>query len=212
MKAAVDVIDRTPQRTCRVRLEFAVVATLEGERNAVAERPQNISGPWSQRDHDMARRNLAIGQHHAPAIAVGHDRLDVRLPDIAAHASEHPRIGLDHRARRIDRGGLRVQQAQLCRPARYQARARRWPGGRAIRWRCRIRPAGPAPASPTRPHRSRHALSQPVSRMRCPASAFTIHSRCSFADAPINPCSAVARGLKRDAAESARKRATHPAF
>ena len=26
----------------------------------------------------------------------------------------------------------------------------------------------------------RHAFSQPVSRMRCPAPAFTIHSRCSF--------------------------------
>src|SRR5207302_7971245 len=58
----------------------------------------------------------------------------------------------------------------------------------------------------------RHAFSQPVSRMRCPASALTIHSRCNFADAPINPCSAAARGLERDAAESARKRATHPAF
>ena len=68
-----------------------MVATLEGERNAVAERPQNISGPWSQRDHDMARRNLAIGQHHAPAIAVGRDRLDVRLPDIAARRSANIR-------------------------------------------------------------------------------------------------------------------------
>ena len=212
MKAAVDVIDRTPQRTCRVRLEFAMVATLKGERNAVAERPQNISGPWSQRDHDMARRNLAIGQHHAPAIAVGHDRLDVRLPDIAARASEHPRIGLDHRARRVDRGGLRVQQAHFV--DRHDIRLERGDrlaveqfAGDAV-----FGQAGPAPASPTRPHRSRHALSQPVSRMRCPASAFTIHSRCSFADAPINPCRAVARGLKRDAAELARKRATHPAF
>jgi hypothetical protein len=48
--------------------------------------------------------------------------------------------------------------------------------------------------------------------MRCPSSAFTIHSRCSFAEAPIKPLSAVARGLKRYTAVSARKRATHPAF
>ncbi len=33
----------------------------------------------------------------------------------------------------------------------------------------------------------RHAFSQPVSRMRCPAPALTIHSRCSFSDAPIKP-------------------------
>src|SRR5205823_7289052 len=98
-ETAVDVIDRTLQRTCRVWLEFAMIATLKGERNAIAERPQNISGPWSERDHDMARQYLAIGQRHAPAIAVWHDRLDVRLPDIAAGACEHPRIGLDHRAR-----------------------------------------------------------------------------------------------------------------
>ena len=58
----------------------------------------------------------------------------------------------------------------------------------------------------------RHAFSQPVSRMRCPAPAFTIHSRCSFSDAPINPCSAAARGLRRDAVELARKRTTHPAL
>jgi hypothetical protein len=90
-----------------------MVATLKGQRNTVTERAQNISGPWSQRDHDMARRNLAICQHHAPAIAVWHNRPDVGLPDIAAGMREHPRIGLDHGARGIDRGGLRVQQAHL---------------------------------------------------------------------------------------------------
>jgi hypothetical protein len=98
-ETAVDVIDRTPQRTRRIRLEFAMVATLEGERNAIAERPQNFRGPRSQRDHDMARRNLTTSQHNAPTIAVGHDRPNVRLPDIAAGTYEHPRIGLDDGAR-----------------------------------------------------------------------------------------------------------------
>ena len=98
-EAAVDVIDRTPQRTCRVRLEFAVVATLEGERNAVAERPQNVSGPRSQRDHDMAREispSASATRQRSPSgtIALTSDCLTSPPP-----RSEHPRIGLDHRAR-----------------------------------------------------------------------------------------------------------------
>ncbi len=90
-----------------------MIATLEGKRNAVAERPQDFCRPGSQRDHDMARRNLTIGQHNAPTIAVRRDRLDIRLPDIAAGAGEHPRIGLDHLAWRVDRSGLRVQHAHF---------------------------------------------------------------------------------------------------
>ena len=47
----------------------------------------------------------------------------------------------------------------------------------------------------------RHAFSQPVSRMRWPAPALTIHSRCSFSEAPIRPCKAVGArpgvGLRR---------------
>ena len=58
----------------------------------------------------------------------------------------------------------------------------------------------------------RHAFSQPVSRMRADAPAFTIHSRCSFSDAPIKPCSAVARGLRREFVALARKRITQSGF
>src|SRR5664279_6490716 len=54
----------------------------------------------------------------------------------------------------------------------------------------------------------RQAFSQPVSRMRCAASALTIQSRCNFSDAPIRPCRAKARGLTRDGAALARKRTT----
>src|SRR4029079_14944470 len=58
----------------------------------------------------------------------------------------------------------------------------------------------------------RHAFSQPVSRMRCAAPAFTIHSRCSFNDAPIRPCRAVARDLRRDSLALARNRGTQSGF
>src|SRR5665213_3605635 len=58
----------------------------------------------------------------------------------------------------------------------------------------------------------RHALSQPVSRIRWPALAFTIHSRCSLSEAPIRPCRAAARGLVFADVALARKRKTHPAF
>src|ERR1700721_1850336 len=58
----------------------------------------------------------------------------------------------------------------------------------------------------------RHALSQPVSRIRCAALALTIHSRCSFSDAPVSPCRAVARGLVRDGEALPRKRTTQSIF
>src|SRR5260370_31126826 len=61
----------------------------------------------------MARRNPAVREHYASALAVRHDRLDFRLTDLTTGARDHPRIGLDHGARRVDRGGLRVQEADL---------------------------------------------------------------------------------------------------
>src|SRR6266849_6498246 len=48
--------------------------------------------------------------------------------------------------------------------------------------------------------------------MRCAAFALTIHSRCSFNDAPISPCRAVARGLVRDGVALARKRTSQSIF
>ena len=106
-------MDRTLQRTCRVRLELPMVAAFKGQRNAIAERPQQVSGPRTQRNHDMARRDRAIREHHAPALAVRHDRLDIRLAELATGAHKHPRIGLHDVARRIDRRRLRVQQPNL---------------------------------------------------------------------------------------------------
>ena len=90
-----------------------MVAAFEGQGNTVAQRPQQIRRPRPQCDHDMARGNRAVRQRHAPAVAVRRDSLDVRLTDVAAGACEHPRIGLDHRARRVDGGGLGVEQADL---------------------------------------------------------------------------------------------------
>src|SRR5882724_3681008 len=61
----------------------------------------------------MPRRNPAVRERHAPALAVRHNRLDLRLMDFATGAREHPRIGFDHAPRRVDRGRLRVQEANL---------------------------------------------------------------------------------------------------
>src|SRR5689334_11506002 len=58
----------------------------------------------------------------------------------------------------------------------------------------------------------RHAFSQPVSRIRSGAPALTIHSRCSFSDAPLSPRSAVARGLVFASVALARNRAIHLAL
>src|SRR6202011_1943019 len=99
-EAAFGVMDRTLQRTRRVRLELLMVAAFKGQRNTIAKRPQQIRGPGSQRDHDMARRNPAAREHYAPALAVRHDRLDFVTTDLADGASEHLHIGLDHSARR----------------------------------------------------------------------------------------------------------------
>src|SRR5579871_4530177 len=58
----------------------------------------------------------------------------------------------------------------------------------------------------------RQALSQPVSRMRSGAPALAIQSRCSFSDALMSPCSAVARGFVFEATALPRKRATQSKF
>src|SRR5882757_198531 len=87
-----------------------MVATLERHGNTVAERPQQIRRPRPKRDHDMARLDRAVRKHHAPALPLRLDRRDVGLPDLAAGACQHPRIGLDHGARRVDRRGLGVQK------------------------------------------------------------------------------------------------------
>src|SRR6204780_4474798 len=63
----------------------------------------------------MARGDGAIAEHDAPAmiagaLARGFDSPDVGLADLAAKTSEHLRIGLDHRARRIHGSRLGVQE------------------------------------------------------------------------------------------------------
>ncbi len=189
-------MDRTLQWTCRVRLELPMVAALERQGNAIAERPQQIRGPRSQRDHDMARRDRAVRERHAPALAVGHDRLDVRLADRAARPCEHPRIGLDHGARRVDRGRLRVQQADLVDRQDVRLQRGNAPGGREARLSMPYSARKACSAFAAATASLRQAFSQPVSRMRCAASALTIHSRCSFSDAPISPCRAVGPRLE----------------
>ena len=42
-----------------------MVAAFEGHGNTIAKRPQQIRGPGSERDDDVARRDSAIRKHHA---------------------------------------------------------------------------------------------------------------------------------------------------
>ena len=58
----------------------------------------------------MPRENRAVAEHDAPAVACGFDSPDVGLADLAAETSEHLRIGFHHRARRIHRSRLGVQE------------------------------------------------------------------------------------------------------
>src|SRR5579872_443947 len=90
-----------------------MVAALEGEWHAIAERTQQIGRPGAERHHDMAREDCAIPEYHAPAISHGCDRLDVRLTDVAAETCKHPRIGLYHAAWRVHGRRLAVEEARL---------------------------------------------------------------------------------------------------
>ena len=76
-----------------------MIAAFKGQRNAIAERSQQVGGPRTQRDHDVARPDRAIREHHAPAVAFRRDGFDIRLTDLATGAHKHLRIGLDHGAR-----------------------------------------------------------------------------------------------------------------
>src|SRR5579871_3800080 len=53
-KAGVGVMDRPQQLTRRVRSKLLMIAALERQRRAIAERAEQIGRPWSQSDHHMA--------------------------------------------------------------------------------------------------------------------------------------------------------------
>src|SRR6516164_8099851 len=91
-KTGFAVMDRTQQGPPRIRLELLMVAALEGQRNAIAERSQQIGGPRTQRDDDMACLDRAVAEHDAPGIAVPRDGADFRAPDLSTGACKHLRI------------------------------------------------------------------------------------------------------------------------
>ena len=88
-----------------------MIAALKGERNAIAERPQQVSRPWPHRDHDVPCADLTIRRQYAPPIAVLQDRADLILADRSSRASKHPGIGFYDGSGRIHRRRLSVQQS-----------------------------------------------------------------------------------------------------
>ncbi len=111
----------------RVQGVVHVVAALDGQGNAVAERHKKLIGPWSKCDDGLSPRNRPLfGLDHPPIVGL-RQATRVAHEDPSSLADEEIGIGLDQRARIRNRfrvmpmytADRRVKQCGLQGPQRF---------------------------------------------------------------------------------------------
>src|SRR2546429_563741 len=80
------------------RLEMQMIAAFDGERDRIAERREDLIGPRSHRDNDVARRDRAFERRHAPTSAGLLERSCIADQIPPALVAEQRRIGFGQTA------------------------------------------------------------------------------------------------------------------
>ncbi len=109
--ADIGIHHRTRQSAVAARTEMPVIAALDGERHAQAERAENIGRPWAEREHSDRGVDRTFGRFDPPLRTVAVKRAGVALEHEPAQRRKTRRIGLGQCERIGDARGFAPEDA-----------------------------------------------------------------------------------------------------